>query len=261
MGTLDGRTAIVTGSGRLRGLGRGIAQRLMCEGANLVVTDVPGELELEEVRDALGGTTQAIPCDLTAEDQISDLIDRTLSAFGGVDILVNNAGIGYMMKPLDEVSAEEWRLVLDVNLTGAFLCTKYAARAMRAQGRGGRIVNVASQAAKSGFPHIASYVASKHGMIGLTRSNAVELAPHGITVNAICPNHVTTDLGMRQNEYFAAFKGMSVEQYLADMTARIPLGRPGRVADSANLVAFLCSDAAGYVTGEAINVSGGEEMH
>ena len=263
MPPLEGRTAIVTGAGRLRGLGRAIAEHLAEDGANVVVGDVEGDgdSEMQEVCATIGERAVARPCDVRDENAVADLVAFAADRFGSVDILVNNAGIGYMMQPLDDVSAEDWRLVLEVNLMGAFLCTKYAARQMVAQGRGGRIVNIASQAAKSGFPHMASYVASKHGMVGLTRSNAVELGTHGITVNAVCPNHVTTDLGARQNDYFAAYKGLSVEQYLAEMAGRIPLGRPGLAADTANAVAFLCSDAADYITGEALNVSGGEEMH
>jgi NAD(P)-dependent dehydrogenase (short-subunit alcohol dehydrogenase family) len=132
---------------------------------------------------------------------------------------------------------------------------------MDRQDSGGRIINIASQAAKSGFPHMAPYVASKHGLIGLTRSCAIDLGGQGITVNAVCPNHVTTGLGARQNEYFAHFLGLSVDEYLAAMKNRIPLGRPGLIEDTASAVAYLASDEARYITGEALNVSGGEEMH
>ena len=124
------------------------------------------------------------------------------------------------------------------------------------------MVNIASQAAKSGHTHMAAYTASKHGMIGLTRSAALELGPHGITVNAICPNHVTTGLGAVQNDYFAKLRGFAgPEEYLADMRQRIPLRRIGVTADTAKACVFLCSEAASYVTGEAMNVSGGVEMH
>jgi meso-butanediol dehydrogenase/(S,S)-butanediol dehydrogenase/diacetyl reductase len=129
------------------------------------------------------------------------------------------------------------------------------------QGRGGRIVNIASQAAKSGFPFASAYCSSKHGMVGLTRVTAIELGRHGITCNAICPNHVTTGLGAWQNEYFSKALGMTLEQYLAAMKGRIPLGRPGLPEDTANACAWLCSEQAQYVTGEAMNVSGGEEYH
>ena len=164
-------------------------------------------------------------------------------------------------EPLTELDVERWDTVLGVNLRGAFLGTKHAAKQMIAQGNGGRIINVASQAAKSGFPFASAYCSSKHGMVGLTRVSAIELGQHGITVNAVCPNHITTGLGAWQNEYFSAATGRSLEQYMADMRARIPLGRPGLTDDIAKACAWLCSDEAGYVTGEAMNVSGGEEMH
>jgi NAD(P)-dependent dehydrogenase (short-subunit alcohol dehydrogenase family) len=150
---------------------------------------------------------------------------------------------------------------MDVNLTGAFLTTQAAAAYMRKQGDGGRIINIASQAAKTGFPHMAPYVASKHGLIGLTRTAAIDLAADGITVNAVCPNHVTTGLGAKQSEYFANYRGMSVEDYRAGLRARIPLGRVGLPGDTAAVAAFLASEDASFITGEAINVSGGEEMH
>jgi meso-butanediol dehydrogenase/(S,S)-butanediol dehydrogenase/diacetyl reductase len=181
---------------------------------------------------------------------------------GSLDIWVNNAGIGYIMKPLLDVSEDDWRAVIDVNLTGAFFGVKSAAEIMVAQGEGGRIINIASQAAKSGFPHAQAYTSSKHGLVGLARSAAVELGAHNITVNNVCPNHVTTGLGAWQNEYFAKVVGAdSVEDYLAAMAARIPMGRPGLPEDTANAVAFLCSDEAQYITAESMNVSGGEEPH
>ena len=136
-----------------------------------------------------------------------------------------------------------------------------AAEIMIAQGTGGRIVNIASQAAKSGFPHAQAYTASKHGLVGLARSAAVELGAFGITVNNVCPNHVTTGLGAWQNAHFAELQGVSVAEYLQRMAARIPLGRPGLPEDTAKAVAFLCSDEAVYITGESMNVSGGEETH
>ena len=166
------------------------------------------------------------------------------------------------MKPLLEVEPQDWTAVIDVNLSGAFYGLKVAAAIMVRQGRGGRIVNVASQAAKSGFPHAQAYTASKHGLVGLVRSAAIELGPHAITVNNVCPNHVTTGLGAWQNDYFAKVTGHdSVESYMAAMSARIPLRRPGLPQDTAGAVAFLCSDEAAYITAESMNVSGGEEPH
>lgn len=278
---LQGKVAIVTGAGRRGGLGAAIAMRLAAEGAHAVVADlgaaagphlpasaIGASSEMQAVVaeiNAAGGSALALPCNMLDGAAVEQLVDSTVARLGCVDILVNNAGIGYLMKPIVDMSLEEWDTVLGVNLRGVFAATQAVAKRFAAQaaaGRhGGRIINIASQAAKSGFPHAASYCASKHGLVGLTRVAAIELAPLGVTVNAVCPNHVTTGLGAWQNEYFAKLLGKSVEQYLADMRARIPLGRPGLPGDTAAAVAFLCSEQAQYITGESMNVSGGEEMH
>ncbi len=277
MSRFAGRTVIVTGSGREAGLGAAILRRFAGEGASCVVSDLgtpadrmgAGDIgttdEMEAVAAslrALGARAIAVPCDVRKPADCEALVAAAVAAFGRLDVMVNNAGIGYLMKPLLETEEADWDAVLDVNLKGAFLCSKYAARQFIAQRSGGRIVNIASQAAKSGFPHMAPYTASKHGMVGLTRSNAVELGAHGITVNAVCPNHVTTGLGEKQNAYFSKLLGFdSVKAYLDNMARRNPLGRPGQGTDTAAAVAWLASDDACYVTGEAMNVSGGEEVH
>ncbi len=273
---LKGKVAVCTGSGRRDGLGAAILQRLADEGCRIVVTDLgqPDTLldssdigvtdEMEAVANEIrerGAECITVACDVRREDDVKGLFDAAVEKFGQVDILVNNAGVGYLMRGFQEVTLPEWQLVLDVNLTGAFLCTQQAAARMIESGKGGCIINIASQAAKSGFPHLAAYVASKHGLVGLTRSNAIELADHGITVNAVCPNHVTTGLGAKQNAYYSKLRGQSLEEFMAAMRDRIPLGRPGLPEDTAAAVAFLASDDARYVTGEAMNVSGGEEMH
>jgi meso-butanediol dehydrogenase/(S,S)-butanediol dehydrogenase/diacetyl reductase len=273
---LKGKVAVCTGSGRSNGLGAAILRRLAAEGCDVVVSDlgnpdrmleaddIGGTDEMQTVAEelrVLGARVLVVPCDVRIEADVKNLIDRTVDEFGRIDILVNNAGVGYMLKPFTESTLEEWQLVLDVNLTGAYLCSKHAALQMMSAGSGGRIVNIASQAAKSGFPHLAAYVASKHGMVGFTRSVASELGKHGITVNAVCPNHVTTGLGAKQNEYYAKVRGQSLDEFLAAMRERIPLGRPGMPEDTAAAVAFLASDDAQYITGEAMNVSGGEENH
>ena len=276
MSRLTGKVAVCTGSGRRGGLGAAILQRLAADGCSVVVSDLAAadvasdsaNLGNREGMDAVvadlteaGHTAVAIACDVRSETEVRALVAGAVDAFGRLDILVNNAAIGFVMHPLGELETDDWRRVLDVNLTGAFLATREAAAAMRESGNGGRIINIASQAAKTGFRHMAPYVASKHGMIGLTRTSAIDLAADNITVNAICPNHVTTGLGAAQNEYFAALRGLSVEEYRAGIRQRIPLGRVGLPDDTAAAVAFLASDDAAYITGEAINVSGGEEMH
>ena len=266
MKKFEGKTIVVTGSGKEKGLGQGILQRFADHGANCVLSDLTIGGEEEGVAEKLreqGMKVATIACDVSDAAQCQSLIDQSVSAFGSVDILVNNAGIGFMMKPLLEVdTAKEWDQVIGVNLSGAFYCTQAAAKAMVKAGNGGRIINIASQAAKTGFPHLPAYVSSKHGMVGLTRASAVELGAHGITVNAVCPNHVTTGLGAQQNEYFSKLLGFdTVEDYLANMSKSNPMGRPGLPSDTAEVCAWLASDEAFYMTGEALNISGGEEMH
>ncbi len=278
MGRFSGKTAVITGSGRRGGLGFAIAKKLADDGANIVISDIgqsrdahTGDAhigssdEMESIADEIrsaGVESSTCVCDVRSLEEVRALAKHAVDTHGSLDIWVNNAGIGYIMKPLLDVTEEDWRAVIDVNLTGAFFGVKSAAEVMVEQGKGGRIINIASQAAKSGFPHAQAYTSSKHGLVGLARSAAVELGGHGITVNNVCPNHVTTGLGAWQNEYFSKVVGAdSVEDYLAAMAARIPMGRPGLPEDTANAVAFLCSDDAQYITAESMNVSGGEEPH
>ncbi|XBQ16638.1 MAG: SDR family NAD(P)-dependent oxidoreductase [Oceanicaulis sp.] len=278
MARFSGKTAVITGSGRTGGLGEAIAKKLASEGAAVVISDIgapadpatPAEHigateEMNQIAEAIrsaGGTASTKACDVRDLAQMRQLAEHAVAEHGSLDIWVNNAGIGYIMRPLLDVTEDDWRAVIDVNLTGCFFGLKAAAEVMIKAGKGGRIVNIASQAAKSGFPHAQAYTSSKHGLVGLVRSAAHELGPHQITVNNVCPNHVTTGLGAWQNEYFAKVTGAaSVEDYLKAMAGRIPLGRPGTAEDTANAVAFLCSEEAKYITAESMNVSGGEEPH
>lgn len=278
MGRFQGKTAVITGSGRRKGLGEAIALKFASEGANIVISDlgksrdastssehIGEDDEIAEVIrgvEAAGGQCATYSADVRSRSDMGALAAFATETFGSLDIWVNNAGIGYIMKPLLEVSEEDWNAVIDVNLSGAFFGLQAAAEKMVAQGKGGRIINIASQAAKSGFPHAQAYTSSKHGLVGLVRSASIELGSHGVTVNNVCPNHVTTGLGAWQNEYFWKVSGASSkEEYMDNMRKRIPLGRPGLPEDTANAVAFLCSDEAQYITGESMNVSGGEEPH
>ncbi len=269
---LPGKVALVTGAGREGGLGEAICLRLAAEGAAVLVTDIAVAKEnlpidrtgsrdnIERVVAGIvghGGRAAAAALDVRDETQVIAAVNAAVKHFGGLDIVVNNAGVGYLMEPIVEMAIERWQTVLGVNLTGAFLCSKHGGRQMIAQGRGGRIINIASVAAKSGSLHLAAYAASKHGLVGLTRSAAIELGAHGITVNAVCPNHVTTQLGSVQNAYRAKQRGQSVEAYLADMRGRIPLGRVGLTEDTAKACAFLCSDEASYITRQVLGVNGG----
>jgi meso-butanediol dehydrogenase/(S,S)-butanediol dehydrogenase/diacetyl reductase len=274
---LKGKVAIVTGSGRAKGLGEAMVKRLAAEGCRVVVSDIGAPRGAEIPADAIGtssgidqvvaeiraagGEAIGVACDVLEESSVQALVARTVAHYGRLDVMVNNAGIGYLMKPLVEMEQSNWDAVLGVNLRGVFFGIKHAAIQMIAQQHGGRIINIGSQASKSGFPFAGPYVASKHGVVGLTRTAAIELGPHRITVNTICPNHVTTGLGAWQNKFFSAATGRSEETYLKDMRARIPLGRPGLQEDIAKACAFLASGEADYITGEAMNVSGGEEYH
>jgi NAD(P)-dependent dehydrogenase (short-subunit alcohol dehydrogenase family) len=274
---LKGKVAIVTGSGRPKGLGEAMVKRLAAEGCRVVVSDIGAPRGAEIPVDAIGtssgidqvvaeiraagGEAIGVACDVLEESSVQALVAHAVAHFGRLDVMVNNAGIGYLMKPLVEMEQSNWDAVLGVNLRGVFFGIKHAAIQMIAQQQGGRIINIGSQASKSGFPFAGPYVASKHGVVGLTRTAAIELGPHRITVNTICPNHVTTGLGAWQNKFFSAATGRSEETYLKDMRARIPLGRPGLQDDIAKACAFLASGEADYITGEAMNVSGGEEYH
>jgi NAD(P)-dependent dehydrogenase (short-subunit alcohol dehydrogenase family) len=277
MYALDGKVALVTGAGRHRGLGEAMAKRLAADGARVVITDIGEEkgvqfaaehigttAEMDAIADeinAAGGTATAHICDVTEEDQVSGAVKKAVDTYGRLDIMINNAGIGYLMTDILNLEQKDWDAVLNVNLRGVFFGIKHAAGQMIAQGEGGTIINVASQAAKRGFAGAAAYVSSKHGVVGLTRTAALEFGPNNIRVNSICPNHVTTGLGAWQNEHFSAAGGQSEDDYMTAMQSRIPLGRVGLTSDIAAMAAFLCSDQAPYVTGQNLDVSGGEEMH
>ena len=276
------KVVIVTGAGREGGLGAGIALRLGREGARVVVHDIGDRLKtvvggdalasvagMQRVADTIrreGGEASICSADMQSEADVKALVEFAVEIYGRLDILINNAGVGFLFAPLFEMTQESWDTTMNVNLRGAFFALKHATLRMASQtehddwGRG-RIVSIASRAAKSGSALTSAYTASKHGLIGLTRSAAVELGPQRINVNAICPNHVTTGLGEWQNEYMAHAKKQSVPEYLKAMRNNIPLRRVGLVEDTAKACAFLCSDQANYITGEAMNVSGGEEYH
>lgn len=266
---LEGKVALCTGAGLEGGLGHGILQRLGEAGCLLAVSDLDTVMtegntrsvnDNSVVRDLMDQGYEAIgiSCDVTEETSVTKTVDEVIARLGRLDIVINNAAIGDIIKPLPELSLEEWQRVISVNLTGAFLLSREATKVM---GEGSSIINIASQAAKTGFRQMAPYVSSKHGMIGLTRTSAIDLAPRGIRVNAVCPNHVTTTMGKAQSEYFSSLRGLDPETYRAQIAERVPLGRVGTPQDTASAVAFLASDEASFITGEALNVSGGEETH
>ncbi len=244
---LQDKVAIVTGS--TRGIGRAIAEELAQQGAKVVVSGRNKALA-EEVVAAIqqkGGQAIAVMADVSKLVDAQNLVKETLDTWGRIDILVNNAGIT-RDNLLLRMSEEEWDTVMQVNLKGAFNCTKSVARQMMKQ-RQGRIINITSVVGEMGNAGQANYAASKAGLIGFTRSVARELASRNITCNAIAPGYIQTDMTAALDE--------KVQETLKQ---QIPLGRLGAPEDVARVVAFLCSDDAAYITGQVINVDGGMVM-
>lgn len=242
----SGKTAIITGSSR--GLGKAIAIKLGKSGANVVLNGTSESVQKtgEELR-AMGIKVAVHVGNITSADNVKSLISTAVDNFGRIDILVNNAGIT-KDKPMAMMSEDDWDTVLNINLKGSFLCTKAAAKVMIKQ-RYGRIVNISSVAGNYGNPGQANYSASKAGLIGLTKTTAKEFAPRGITCNAVTP-------GLIQSDMTEILPDDLKQKYLE----KIALGRLGTPEDVANVVAFLASDDASYVTGQVIDIDGGLVM-
>ena len=241
------KIAVITGASR--GIGRSIALALAAQGATVVAVDmdqVTTDAVVEELK-VIGGKALAVVGNVTVPGDAERMMDAAVEAYGRVDILVNNAGItrdGLLMRMKDE----EWDAVMNVNLKGAFLCTRAAFKVMSKQ-RYGRIINIASVVGQMGNAGQANYCASKAGLIGLTKSNAREIAKRNITVNAVAPGFIAT-----------AMTDALSDKVRAELTAQIPLERLGSADDIANAVVFLASEASGYITGHVLSVNGGMYM-
>lgn len=242
----DGRVAIVTGAAR--GLGRAVAARLYERGASVAV-NVRDPARAEEVARALGDRALAVPDDVAAPGAPERIVQRTLDRFGRIDILINNAAAARTTRFAD-LSADEWRHTLEVNLTAPFLLTQAALPAMQSR-RYGRVVNISSSAGRMvstlGGAH---YTASKAGLLGLTRAAAKELGRFGITVNAVCPGMIDTELTRESAE----------PELLARLAASYPVPRLGTSLEVADLICFAASEAAGYITGASFDINGGDLM-
>jgi 3-oxoacyl-[acyl-carrier protein] reductase len=245
---LIGKTALVTGASR--GIGREIALELARQGVDVVVNYAGSEAKAHEVVEeikGLGREAIAIQCDVSNSESVTDMVKETVDHFGKIDILVNNAGIT-RDNLLMRMKENEWDDVININLKGVFLCTKAVTRQMMKQ-RYGRIINISSVVGVSGNPGQANYVAAKAGVIGLTKTSAKELASRGITVNAIAPGFITTEM-----------TDQLTEDIQNEMLKMIPLAQFGEPKDIANTVVFLASDDSRYITGQTIHVNGGMVM-
>ena len=274
---IAGKVALVTGAARRRGIGRATALRLAREGADVACLDIARPYEdfprhgtasadeLDEVVaeiESLGRRAVGVRADVSRWDQVHAAVAEAIGALGGVDLVVNVAGgasLGAGAGPLLQITEAEWDLVLDVNLKGTWMVSRACAADMLARGSGGRIVNISSQAGKRGFAMLGAYCAAKAGVILLTQVLAVELGPMGITVNAVCPGTVDTDLLNKDGQLEEALAMLpgGVEGWIQ---REIPVGRLETADDVAAAVALLMSDDAAYITGEAVNVSGGQTM-
>jgi NAD(P)-dependent dehydrogenase (short-subunit alcohol dehydrogenase family) len=278
MNGLTGKVALVTGAARYRGIGRAIALRLAEEGCDVVVSgiarDPASRPEAEQAMGWLGVSSLAneitatgrgalgVDCDVTDRAQVQAMVDATVDRFGRVDIIVNNAGL-----PSDAGAAtildmddDVWYRTVDVNVNGVYLVTKIAGSVMREAGKGGSIVNISSMAGRVGLPNYGAYCATKFGVIGMTQQLALELAPHRIRVNCVCPGSTDTDMMDGTFGRTAARVGTTVAAAQKGTASRIPWGRQGNVGEQAAAVAFLASDDASYITGQTLNVDGGLRM-
>ena len=262
---LEGRVAVVTGGGR--GIGRAIAECFYREGARVAVASRNTKVLQSFTLELNSGDHRIVPfrCDVTDKDEVEVMIGNVVEVWERVDILVNNAGASGMTPVAGDAAPgrddrldARWQEILSTNLTGLYYCTREAVPHMP-EGRG-RVLNISSVLGKFGVPGYAAYCASKHGVIGFTRACALELAPRRITVNALCPGWVETDMARAGVEEGAARDGLTPSEFRRRAEARVPLGRFIEPQEVARLALFLASDAGASITGQAINIDGGAAM-
>lgn len=253
---MDGSIAVVTGAAQ--GLGLAMVEQLAHNGANVWIADLQLEKAEQEAKilNQRGLQVQAASLDVTDSTAVDELFDRVQSESGKVDILVNNAGVGQQVGPIVETSDEEWDRVMGATLTGAFYCSRTVGCIMEDQ-ESGVIVNISSVNGQAPAALVAAYNVAKAGIISLTKTMALEMAAYGVRVNAVCPGPVYTEFNRRNMAQRSVTLNLSEEEIIERVRASIPLGRWGEPVDIARGVAFLCSPAASYITGEVLTVSGG----
>jgi NAD(P)-dependent dehydrogenase (short-subunit alcohol dehydrogenase family) len=255
----DSRVALVTGAAG--SIGKGIAARLLQEGAKVFVTDLDQQ-QLDRICSELGGNCQGLAADATIHDQVKQVVQAAVGAFGGkIDVLVNVAGTVGKGDKVEDMSEENWDFVFDVNCKGTFLFVKEVVPLMK-QGGGGSIVNFSSKSGKTGSALMSAYSAAKAAIIGFTQALAFELASVPIRVNCVCPG-ITEATGVWSNVSadYVETMNLPIEEVVKKFTSKVPLGRLARIDDVVNMTCFLASDRADYMTGQAINITGGREMH
>ncbi|SFN14760.1 SDR family NAD(P)-dependent oxidoreductase [Variovorax sp. OV329] len=252
---LQGRHVVVTGAAR--GIGAAIARSLAAEGARLSLMGRRRE-PLQQLADTLPGEHAVVMADVADADSVSAAFAQARAALGPVAILVNNAGQAESA-PFHKTSLQLWQQMIAVNLTGSFLCAQAALPDML-NAKWGRIINIASTAGQKGYPYVSAYVAAKHGVVGLTRSLALEVAKKGVTVNAVCPGYTETDILRESIANVVAKTGRSPEEAMAEFAAGNPQQRIVQPEEVADAVLWLCGVAAGSINGQSISVSGGEVM-
>jgi len=254
VGSLNGKVALVTGAGT--GIGEAIAAALAGDGARVAITDIDLDAA-ERVAGRFPGAI-ALALDVTSVDDTASGVSQAEARLGPLDILINNAGVS-TMRPLWELTEHDWDFNMEVNAKGVFLMMRAALPGMM-QRRNGCIVNTASMAGKKAVPYLAHYCASKWACIGLTKSAAVELGPYGIRVNCVCPGYVATGMQARELEWESTLRGSTVEDVAVEYVRLTPLGRIETAEDVAKVVLFLCQPGAGFISGAAIDVTGGANL-
>lgn len=253
-----GQVAVITGAAK--GIGKAAALRFAEEGARVALLDVDevsSKTAAEECK-AFGAEVMTVFCDVTSPESVKAAFQAVLGSWGRVDILVTSAGI-YSGAPLPDVSLKQWQRMIDINLTGVFLCNQAVAPMMMNQ-KSGSIINISSMAGKTSWPATAEYSAAKSGVIGLTRSVAMELAPFGATANAVCPGNTLTDMVRGVAQEVGGRDGLTAEEWLKTRASDCPMKRLAEPWEIAGVIAFLASNDSRYLTGQAIEVDGGMIM-
>lgn len=256
MKRLEGKTALITGAAR--GIGLAFAKAYVREGARVMIADIDSE-RAETSAGEIGPAANAVEMDVTSQQSIDEAVDATVEKLGHIDVLINNAAI-FSAAPLIEIDRQDYQRVFDINVAGTLFTMQAVARRMIARGKGGKIINMASQAGRRGEPLVAVYCATKAAVISLTQSAGLNLIEHGINVNAIAPGVVDGEHWDGVDAFFAKYENKAPGQKKREVGEAVPYGRMGKADDLTGMAVFLASDEAEYVVAQCYNVDGGQWM-